>query len=60
MTEIQERDPIARFIGVFEQAKALPRELLPEPTALRKIPPEIPLLGQIGSFARIGPAANPS
>ena len=33
MTEIQERDPIARFIGVFEQAKALPRELLPEPTA---------------------------
>ena len=33
MTDIQERDPIARFIGVFEQAKALPRELLPEPTA---------------------------
>lgn len=33
MTDIQERDPIARFIGIFEQAKALPRELLPEPTA---------------------------
>lgn len=28
-----ERDPIARFIVLFEQAKALPRELLPEPTA---------------------------
>lgn len=28
-----ERDPIARFIALFEQAKALPRELLPEPTA---------------------------
>ena len=33
MTDIQERDPIARFNGIFEQAKALPRELLPEPTA---------------------------
>ena len=33
MTELLERDPIARFISVFEQAKALPRELLPEPTA---------------------------
>jgi pyridoxamine 5'-phosphate oxidase len=28
-----ERDPIARFAGLLEQAKALPRELLPEPTA---------------------------
>lgn len=28
-----ERDPIARFIALFEQAKALPRELVPEPTA---------------------------
>ncbi|HSQ28833.1 MAG TPA: pyridoxamine 5'-phosphate oxidase [Gemmatimonadaceae bacterium] len=33
MTDIHERDPIARFIGIFEQAKALSRELLPEPTA---------------------------
>lgn len=29
----QERDPIARFNALFEQARALPRELLPEPTA---------------------------
>lgn len=28
-----ERDPIARFIAVLELANALPRELLPEPTA---------------------------
>lgn len=27
------RDPIARFIGVFEQARALPTDVLPEPTA---------------------------
>jgi pyridoxamine 5'-phosphate oxidase len=33
MTEALERDPIARFIGLFERAKALPREQLPEPTA---------------------------
>lgn len=33
MTDVLERDPIARFISVFEQAKALPSELLPEPTA---------------------------
>jgi len=33
MTAEPERDPIERFLGVFELAKALPRELLPEPTA---------------------------
>lgn len=35
MTDVSapERDPIARFIGLWEQAKALPRELLPEPAA---------------------------
>lgn len=33
MTDVEERNPISRFIAVFEQAKALPRELLPEPTA---------------------------
>lgn len=33
MTDVVERDPIARFTALFEQAKALPRELLPEPTA---------------------------
>ena len=26
-------DPIERFVGLFEQAKALPRDVLPEPTA---------------------------
>ena len=26
-------DPIERFVGLFEQAKALPRAILPEPTA---------------------------
>jgi pyridoxamine 5'-phosphate oxidase len=33
MTVEPERDPIDRFMRVFELAKALPRELLPEPTA---------------------------
>jgi pyridoxamine 5'-phosphate oxidase len=33
MTAEPERDPIERFMEVFELAKALPRELLPEPTA---------------------------
>lgn len=35
MTDVAapERDPIARFVGLFEQARALPREQLPEPTA---------------------------
>jgi pyridoxamine 5'-phosphate oxidase len=27
------QDPIARFVGLFEQAKGLPRGILPEPTA---------------------------
>ena len=26
-------DPIARFVALLEQAKALPRNILPEPTA---------------------------
>ena len=33
MTDVLERDPIARFAGLLERARALPRELLPEPTA---------------------------
>jgi pyridoxamine 5'-phosphate oxidase len=33
MTEPEAADPIARFTALFEQAKALPRERLPEPTA---------------------------
>ena len=26
-------DPVARFVGLFEQARSLPRSILPEPTA---------------------------
>ena len=34
MTEARPKgDPIARFVELFEQAKALPRDILPEPTA---------------------------
>jgi len=33
MSAIAPADPIDRFVGLFEQAKALPRTILPEPTA---------------------------
>lgn len=33
MTDSAPADPIARFISLFDQAKALPRASLPEPTA---------------------------
>ena len=33
MIDAPQADPIARFVGLFEQAKSLPRSVLPEPTA---------------------------